>query len=1250
MNTRKINLFYLSSMIAIFFMILSVTTWAMAPPRAQRVITEVQRIETDDVIISTGNDNDTLDGVAFPPGANTLLTLKNTGGTLSLIDSQGDLTPVEGIPFFNIAYDGTSGASDTNGIKSVFIVDNNELINIESGSSGLNADSVTRQTWVPVTGARGMTMDPINNRLFTLQVNGQGVAALIIDTCGAGRECSGRESGRITVALPAEVGPKSHGVAFNPENGHVYILNQETLHELNLPGTARGSRASLVKSYGLSQMQLGSPIKYMTFAKSLDATDEEATFDLFVATSNEVIEMAFPVMPRIGLRIAPAAKVPATLIQTIDVSQFNPPSPDTAGLTYLEDSGTLLAADSEVNETPLFDGANVFEIDPDPVPGTLVDTFTTFPAFSDEPTGIVYDPISQHLFITDDNARKVYETDLSFNLIRQFDTSAFNSDDPEGIAFDPGEGALYIVDGVNKEVYKVMAGSNGIFDGIAPAGDDIVTSFDTCSLGIEDPEGITFQVETGDLLIIGDADPSVACDPLNIHNNEVVQVTTAGAAVQAIDISAPDPDSKNSAGLAVASSNSAGEFRIYVAARGLDSGSNRTENDGRIYEFSIQGAVTGNIEPQVSAGLDQTIVLPAGVTLDGTVTDDGLPNPPAIVTSTWSQVSGPGTTTFVDSSSAATSASFSASGVYVLRLSADDSDLTAFDEVTITVDPVIDNNQAPIVDAGIDQDINAGNAAILFGTVTDDGLPNPPGTVTSLWSQVSGPGVTSFTDPAMLETTATFSAAGVYVLRLSVNDGDLTDFNDVTITVNAVGQSNAVDVRVNASSDDAEEKPNGNVSLGSSDLELTFSGGEQLVGMRFNGIVIPKGATITNAYVQFQTDGITSAPTNLTIEGEAVDNAATYTNSNGNVSARPRTSSSANWIPGSWPTVGEAGLNQRTSNIASVIQEIVNRQNWTSGNSLAVMISGTGQRDAESFNGNANAAPLLHVEYTVGDVIDPDPSVNQAPNVEAGSDQTTSVVNGAALSGTVTDDGLPNPPGAVTSLWSQVSGPGTATFGSPGAVNTSASFDLVGTYVLRLTANDGEFTSFDELTVTVNLAEIVTMLDVRVSAGSDDAEENASTGNVNRGSSDLELVDQGRNNQLVGMRFNGLSIPQGATITNAFIQFNADETHSNPTTLKIEAQASDNALTFVSVNGNISSRPLTGTSVEWSPVPWAVVGEEGSNQQTPDISSVVQEVVDRSGWSSGNSLAVIMTGSGTRTAESFNGDSAAAPLLHMEYQ
>lgn len=96
-----------------------------------------------------------------------------------------------------------------------------------------------------------------------------------------------------------------------------------------------------------------------------------------------------------------------------------------------------------------------------------------------------------------------------------------------------------------------------------------------------------------------------------------------------------------------------------------------------------------NQPPRVNAGPDQTITLPASVSLHGTVTDDGLPNPPGAVTTTWTQVSGPGTVTLANASAVDTMASFSQSGTYVLRLTANDGALSASDEVTVTVSPIL---------------------------------------------------------------------------------------------------------------------------------------------------------------------------------------------------------------------------------------------------------------------------------------------------------------------------------------------------------------------------------------------------------------------------------------------------------------------------------------------------------------------------------------------------------------------------------
>ena len=105
--------------------------------------------------------------------------------------------------------------------------------------------------------------------------------------------------------------------------------------------------------------------------------------------------------------------------------------------------------------------------------------------------------------------------------------------------------------------------------------------------------------------------------------------------------------------------------------------------DTQSYTLTI---LNQNQPPVVSAGDDQAVAVNGTATLNGTVTDDGLPRN-ASVTSTWSMVSGPGLVTFGDTSSPPTTATFSEAGTYVLRLTADDTALTASDETIVTVRP-----------------------------------------------------------------------------------------------------------------------------------------------------------------------------------------------------------------------------------------------------------------------------------------------------------------------------------------------------------------------------------------------------------------------------------------------------------------------------------------------------------------------------------------------------------------------------------
>ena len=218
------------------------------------------------------------------------------------------------------------------------------------------------------------------------------------------------------------------------------------------------------------------------------------------------------------------------------------------------------------------------------------------------------------------------------------------------------------------------------------------------------------------------------------------------------------------------------------------------------------------------------------------------------------------------------------------------------------------------------------------------------------------------------------------------------------------------------------------------------------------------------------------------------------------------------------------------------------------------------------------------------------------------------------------------------------------------ATGVSVNHEFVdpGTYAVTLTVTDNEGET-GMVTSLVAAGVAAPIVDVRVSAGDDDAEESQS-GSMSRSSSDLELADEGSNTgQTIGMRFVGVDIPPGATIVDAYVQFQVDEADSGAVSLEIRGQAADDAVTFTGSSGDISTRPTTSAAVSWSPPPWPSVGAAGADQRTPDLSEVVQEIIDRTDWSRGNALAIIITGTGERTAESYNGKSSAAPQLHVEY-
>lgn len=557
---------------------------------------------------------------------------------------------------------------------------------------------------------------------------------------------------------------------------------------------------------------------------------------------------------------AGAATIPATLVRTVRLSSLVPPSPDPSGIAWDPVANRLIVVDSEVEEMAIYRDVNVYELD---LQGTLTGSGNVTPpapGFSNEPTGLSFDPGSGHLFVTDDGLDTVFRVapgaDSDFGtgddvIVSRVRTGAFGNTDPEDVAFDTDTGDLFTVDGAGREVYRISPGSNGAFDGVPPGGDDTTSHFDTARFGAMGSEGLGYDPAHDTLLVV---------DPMT---KKIYETSKTGTLLDTIDLAAANTRHAEDVVLAPAGAD-LGQTSMYLVDRGVDNQADPNENDGKMYEMSVSPP-TGNQPPVVNAGADQVITAPATASLSGVVSDDGLPVG-SVVASAWSQLPGaPGTAVFTDATSPTTDVTFSAPGTYVLRLTADDTVLQTSDDVTVTV--------------------------------------NPEGAAT-------------------------------------------------------------LDVSVGTSSDDAEEKLSGTVNRSSAALELAFQKTSQTVGLRFLGVSIPQGSTILDAHVQFQASKTSSSAADLTIVGEAADNADTFTSTAFNVSSRMRTGAAVSWTPEPWTIVNERGPKQRTPDLAAVLQEIVDRPSW-SGSALVLIITGVGKgkRVGAAFDG-AGLEPSLHVMYT----------------------------------------------------------------------------------------------------------------------------------------------------------------------------------------------------------------------------------------------------------------------------------------------
>jgi fibro-slime domain-containing protein/RHS repeat-associated protein len=703
-----------------------------------------------------------------------------------------------------------------------------------------------------------------------------------------------------------------------------------------------------------------------------------------------------------------------------------------------------------------------------------------------------------------------------------------------------------------------------------------------------------------------------------------------------------------------------------------------TAGDGRLSASDEVAVVTlpSNEAPTVNAGADRVAAWPGALTLSGSAGDDGLPNAGVLVTR-WGKVSGPGAVTFGDANQPSTTVTFSAPGLYVLRLTADDSELSGSDELTVSLSP---NNQAPLVNAGPDQLITLPSCASLAGTATDDGLPAET-PLTFRWRKVSGPGAATFGDATSPATTVCFSAGGTYVLRWTASDSGLAGSDDVSVVVNNAPRltsqpvttyqpsstaSSAIVLNAtvrdfNDSHPDFEKGISGLVTglvqnqLGA-DSKPVFAGPDGRGAISSAGsfgqwyhdaagvnvkTVLPlalqetapgSGIFSLQSSAFFPIDGqlfgnqgrshnyhfTVELHTSFTYRGGEVfqftgdDDIWVFINKRlavdlGGVHGAAAGAVSLDTLgltPGQTYSFDFFFAERHTSDSNFRLQTSINlepdrqytyqvRAEDPNGDPLtySLVTAPDGMKiDASTglvtWNPGADKVGTHNVTVKVSDgrggfdtqsytlqVIDPR---NRAPLVDAGPDQALTLPQTASLNGTATDDGLPAGSTLAVS-WSVVSGPGTVAFGNPTSAVTTAGFGAGGVYVLRLSANDAQLLSQDDVTVTVVQPNQAPAVD----AGPDQTltlpASAALSGTVN---------DDGLPGPGLVTLWSQVSGPGGATIGNAN-QAVANVSFGGPGTYVFRLTANDFDLTsfdevVVTVNPAPCLRPPTGL-VSWWP-------------------------------------------------------------------
>lgn len=353
----------------------------------------------------------------------------------------------------------------------------------------------------------------------------------------------------------------------------------------------------------------------------------------------------------------------------------------------------------------------------------------------------------------------------------------------------------------------------------------------------------------------------------------------------------------------------------------------------------------------------------------------------------------------------------------------------------------------------------------IEATATDDGKPVSPGVLTTTWTKVSGPGTVTFDNAATPTTGAVFSASGVYVLRLTANDGAIQVTKDLTVNVDTFSYGDIGAVGVAGSYSEAggvyTVSGSGTSVTSGSKVDQCFFIRQKTSGTSWDAIVrltsrTTPSTTSTRCGIMARSGTATGAMScfmSITSDGRASFIYRTAADTN---SAKTTDSATGSLTVPRWLRLARSG-NALTGYYSA------DGITWTQHGTITFAIGDpvlVGLAVVSAVNSTLATATFDNVS-----IVFPD---NTAPLVNAGPAASATLPQYAALDGTASDDALPAA-SALTTTWVKASGPGTVSFADSAALATTASFSTPGSYVLRLIADDGAVKTYDDTTASATL-------------------------------------------------------------------------------------------------------------------------------------------------------------------------------------